>query len=50
MTNKHVLMFSYGSGLCASIYFLKIKKPIQHLEDLRLKLNNRIKIPCEEYD
>lgn len=56
LTNKHVLLFSYGSGSAASMFSVRtagdiqgLKKLVSGIEDVRSKLNERIKVSPEEF-
>lgn len=56
LVNKHVLFFSYGSGSAASMFSARLSPDIQAIKkltiginDVRFKLNNRIKVTPEEF-
>lgn len=56
LTEKHVLFFSYGSGSAASMFSVRtasdiqgLKKLLSGIEDVRSKLNERIKVSPEEF-
>lgn len=56
LINKHVLFFSYGSGAAASMFSARIggdmqaiRKLLVGVQDVRAKLNDRIKVTPEEF-
>ena len=52
LKNSKIAMFSYGSGLASSLFFLKIKYDVKYISDavnIQERLNNRVKISIEEY-
>mgnify|MGYP006097420487 CR=1 FL=1 len=53
LTNRRVLMFSYGSGCAASLYVLRFNqdyKYIQKVAQYQDRLDKRVRIPAEIYD
>jgi len=47
------MMFSYGSGLAASMFLLKVQRSVKFMSpimSIKLRLNNRIRISATEYD
>ena len=53
LSNKKVLMFSYGSGCAASMFILRVApayKQIQKIASFDLRLQNRVRVSAEEYD
>ncbi|EAR84420.2 hydroxymethylglutaryl-CoA synthase (macronuclear) [Tetrahymena thermophila SB210] len=53
LRNKRILMFSYGSGLASSMFFLRVGEDysfIKSVINLKERLSQRIKIPIQEYD
>lgn len=55
MQGQNVMMFSYGSGCAASMFFVKFKSgyknhPIYSLASYQTRLEQRTKISAEEYD
>ncbi|CAD8162824.1 unnamed protein product [Paramecium octaurelia] len=53
LINKRIMMFSYGSGCAASLFFLRCNKSTGVLKQklkLQERLQQRIRIPCIEYD
>ena len=50
MKNKNVLLFSYGSGCCASMLLAKvIENPLLKNNSILERLENRVKVSPEEY-
>jgi len=53
LSDKNVLMFSYGSGCAASMFVLRFNRDyrrIQRLSDYRPRLARRVRISPSEYD
>jgi hydroxymethylglutaryl-CoA synthase len=51
MTDQKVMMFSYGSGCAASLFYVHVKKGYTKVcPSYHERLNNRIKWRVEEYD
>lgn len=53
LANKRILMFSYGSGLAASLFLIRVQQNVDFIRTtmcLRERLAARIKISAEEYD
>lgn len=53
LSNKKILMFSYGSGCAASMFTIRVKEDyniIRFTSDYTERLNNRIKKTPEEYE
>lgn len=53
LTNKRILMYSYGSGCSASMFTIKVKEDydiIKLTSDFHQRLDNRIKKSPEEYE
>ena len=55
MQGKNVMMFSYGSGCAASMFFVKFKAdykkhPVYSLASYQTRLEQRTKVSAEEYD
>ena len=53
LTDKRVLMFSYGSGYAASMFVLRFKpgyKNIQRIAYYSDRLNSRVRVSAEDYD
>jgi len=49
---KRVLMFSYGSGLAASMFSVKVRKPVHHIKhalNLQQRLGDRVALEPEIY-
>jgi len=49
---KRVLMFSYGSGLAASMFSVRVRKPVTHIKkaiNLQDRLVSRVAVDPEEY-
>ena len=53
LTNKSILMFSYGSGLAASMFVLKVQGDLGFIRDkiqIKKRLESRIKLTPEDFD
>lgn len=53
LTDKRMLMFSYGSGCAASMFFLRFKpeyKNIQRIASYKDRLSKRVKVSAEDYE
>lgn len=53
LTSKRVILFSYGSGLAASMFSIRVRagyEVIRKISDFNGRLNNRIKKSPEEYN
>jgi len=50
--DKRVLMFSYGSGLAASMFSVKVRKPVGHIKramDIQQRLSTRVALDPDDY-
>ena len=53
LTDKKVMMFSYGSGCAASMFILRFKagyKNIQRIAYYKDRLSSRVKVRPEDFD
>jgi len=55
LSNKRLMMFSYGSGCAATLFVLKVKNGsigefTNRNNDIMIRLNNRIKVSPQDYD
>ena len=53
LKGKKVMMFSYGSGCAASMFWIKVVgcyKNLQNAAEFQTRLDSRVKISAIEYD
>lgn len=53
ISGKNIALFSYGSGLCATLLTAKVHKNLlrpEQIEQIKQKLETRIKVDPKEYD